>query len=206
MDERSGRGITVVGEGRVTGTPDIASLNLGFGAEEPSLLIARQEVADSMIAVLESIRQLGVPDQDIRTVALDVYYDPERSIYSVEHRVRVIVRNVAASGALLDGAIEAGANRVNGLSFGIADRAALEREAREGAMRDAAAKASQLARLGGVELGAPLAISEELPERSGPAFTQFARDTMEYMEYAASPIQSGEMEVTVRVRVLYAIR
>jgi uncharacterized protein YggE len=78
----------------------------------------------------------------------------------VIHQVRVRVRDLTATGALLQKALEAGANNFGGISFGVDDIAALQSEARDIASADAKAKAEQPATSMGVKLGAPRQVSE----------------------------------------------
>jgi uncharacterized protein YggE len=201
--ERVG-GVSVSGEGAVTARPDTAYLNLGFTAENASVDAARTQAAENMTAVLNRIKALGVAEKDIQTSGYHIHRDTERKVFVVSNQVSVTIRDVDASGKLLDGAVAAGANSVHGISFGIEDRAALESRARAEALRVARAKAEELARLGGVQIGAPVAISEGV---SDPPIIYQERAMAASADSAGAPtpIEAGEMEVRISVQVTYGI-
>jgi uncharacterized protein YggE len=197
-------GVSVSGEGYVHGKPDTAYLNLGFTAEKPTVAAARQATAANMNAVLAKLLALGVAQRDIQTTNVSIWRDPERKVFVVSNEVRVTVRNVDSAGKLLDDAVRAGANSVNGIALDISDRAALQKQAREKAMRDAEAKAAELARLGKLRLGAVRAISEGsgAPEPmydAGPV-AQAAQPE------ARMPVEPGQLRVYVTLQVTYAIQ
>ncbi|MDP9381394.1 MAG: SIMPL domain-containing protein [Chloroflexota bacterium] len=204
VSQQTTGGITVSAEGSVDAPPDTAYLNLGFTAENTSLQPARQEAAAKMSAVIEKIKQLGVAPKDIQTASYNIWRDQERGVFVVSNDVRVVVRNVASASKLLDSAIAAGANNVQGVSFGIENRAALEAQAREKALQQARSKAAELARLGGVTLGGPVAISEgvamPIPMYAADAATGGAGRA------ESSPIEPGQLAVNITVQVTYAIR
>lgn len=197
-------GVSVAGLGTADGRPDTAYVNLGFTAENKSLATARNEAAAQMTEVLDKIKQLGVAEKDIQTSNYSIWHDPERGVFVVSNEVQVVIRNVEASSRLLDGAIAAGANRVHGVSFAIENREALEAQAREKALQEARAKAEELARLGGVTIGAPIAISEGTTQPE-PMYYREMAVAAEDAAGRATPIEPGELKVQVTVQVTYAI-
>lgn len=196
-------GISVSGEGSVDGRPDTAYINLGFQARNTSLSAAQQEAARKMNDVLTKIGALGVAEKDIQTSNYDIYREEQHDVFVVSNSVSVTVRNIGSAGELLDRAVAAGANSVNGISFGIEDRTALEKQARETAMAAARSKAAELARLGGVKLGKPVSISEGTAPPP-PVMYEMARAAAP--ADAATPIEPGQMKVTINVQVKYAIQ
>lgn len=195
-------GITVSGEGTVTARPDTAFVTLGFSAQHSSVAAAQREAAQKMSAVVEKLRALGIAARDIQTTNYSIYREQERGLFVVGNDVRVVVRDVGASSGLLDGAVAAGANTVRGISFSVEDRAALERRAREGAVRDARARAGELARLARVTLGGPTAISEVAPPGPVAYGEAMARDSAAGSQ---TPIEPGELTIRMSLQVTYAI-
>ena len=112
------------------------------------------------------------------------------------------------AGSVIDEVTAAGGNliRFNGIRFTIDDTDALQDEARAAAIGDMMDKANQVASLTGVELGKLINISES----GGQPRVSF--DTFERVSFAGSnksaptPIMGGELEVTVTVQALYAIK
>ncbi|MDQ3855050.1 MAG: SIMPL domain-containing protein [Chloroflexota bacterium] len=195
------RAITVSGTGSARAKPDTAYINLGFTAEEASLQKASTKAAEQMNAVLAKIKALGVSAHDIQTTNYSIYRDQQRKLWVVSNQVSVTVRDIDSSGALLDGAVAAGANTVSGISFGIEHRADLEKQARAKAVEEARARAMELARLAGVKLGDPLTISEGAMAPPIP----YAQAGAAAAEDRSTPVQTGEMEVSLSVQLTYAI-
>ena len=113
----------------------------------------------------------------------------------------VTVRDLDRVGDVLDAVIEAGANNIWGVSFGLEDPAAPQAEARAKAIDDAKARAGALAELSGVELGPVMSISEVVGGGIAPMPVMAA----ERVASGAGPISPGEVEVSYQVQVAYFI-
>jgi len=203
-------GISVSGEGKVSGAPDIAVLTLGVSALAPSVKDARDQAASAMNGVVDSIKGNGVDAKDIQSTQFSIYpeYDyqgdnQELRGYRVTNIVTAKVRNIDNTSKVIDDAVAAGGDltQIQSLDFTIDDPSKLQDEARAEAVKDAQTKAGRLADLAGVKLGKPISISE-----SGAPSPMPSREAL--LGGAASdvsPIEPGEMEVTLDVQVLYAI-
>jgi uncharacterized protein len=208
-------GLTVSGTGRASGPPDIVLLQLGVQTEASTVAAAREQAASSAQAVIDAIKKDGVDDKDIRTTQFNVQpqYDSggvgRPSVlrgYRVSNTLSVKVRKLENASKIIDDTAAAGGNNtvVQSISFSIDDPTALQAQARTDALKQAQAKADQLAKLGGVSLGKPVSISEGAPVSpvlAAPAVLAprtGAADT-------ATPIEAGQLEVTVTVTVLYKI-
>jgi uncharacterized protein YggE len=205
-------GINVTGTGRVFGTPDVVTLQVGVQAEATTVADAREQAATSATAIINSVRGNGVAAEDVRTSQFSIQplYEVVRGTtqqirgYRVDNVVTVTLRRVDQAGKVIDDAARAGGNNtvVRSIQFSIDDPTKYEEQARELAVREAKVKAEQLARHGGVSLGDPITISESggyQPLFSSPVARSAALDT-------ATPIESGQLEVTVSVSILYRIQ
>lgn len=117
----------------------------------------------------------------------------------MRNNVYITVRDLDGFGVVLDGVVEAGANMVQGISFGIAERDALEKEAMANAVRDAVAKARNIADAAGIELGRILTINTG---GVGPAPRQ---QFLARAEASSVPVAAGELTVRAQVSVVFAI-
>jgi hypothetical protein len=88
------------------------------------------------------------------------------------------------------------------LSFTIEKPEDLRAQASEKAMADARARAEDLAELAGVKLGKPISVTESTAAPP-TAFREAAPTSQGAGE--ATPIEAGELEVSVTVDVLFAI-
>ncbi len=208
-------GIWVSGEGTVTVVPDIALLSLGVEAQADTVAVAQGQAATAMAAVTTELDRAGVDDKDIKTTQFSIYPvrrwsdEKQQEIligYRVTNTVTVKVRRVDEVGGIIDAVTIAGGDliRINSISFTVDDPADYKVEARDKAMADAQAKASQLAELSDVKLGRPVYINE-----SGGAMpvarSFFAEAAMGMAPPPPTQISPGETEIRLSVQVVYGI-
>jgi uncharacterized protein YggE len=208
---RTGR-ITVVGEGEVSAVPDRARVQVGvqeIGRELAEVIESNQV---RMAGVMTALTALGVQDKDIQTTGYTVYFQQERpqtpgqvegveGYYHVSNTLSVTIRNLDEVGSILDAAVEAGANSIQGISFYRASTKELLAQARMLALEDARNKAEGMAAVEHLRLGRVLTISEEL---SGQQPLQAA-----VRLEAAGPgtsVSPGVLEYRAVLRVEYGIR
>jgi uncharacterized protein YggE len=110
------------------------------------------------------------------------------------------VRGLSDVGDVIDAAVAAGANNVNGPSLSRDDQDKLYRDALEKAVANARDKATALASAAGVSLGKIRSLSES-PESAGP----IAYDSSALRADSGTPIEPGTAETTATVRVVFAI-
>jgi uncharacterized protein YggE len=155
--------ITVSGYGTALGEPDMATIIFGVNTVNADLSDGVAEGNQTMAALSDALTKHDIPARDIQTVGFSTWvedrYDPATGmptgerIYHIDNQVRVIVRDIEQVEPIIDAALDAGANTINGLNFGISDTSALESEARAEAIADAQAIAAEIADTLGVELG-----------------------------------------------------
>ena len=92
---------------------------------------------------------------------------------------------------------------IQGVSFTIDDPEGLREQARRQAVQKAKAQAEQMADAAGEKLGKLLSISESTP--GAIPYQTRAIAPLNTGADASTPIEAGELEVTVTVSVLYAI-
>lgn len=208
-------GIWVSGEGTVTVIPDIALLSLGVEAQADTVAVAQSQAATAMAAVVRELDSAGVDDKDIKTTHFSIFpvrrWSDEKQQevllgYRVTNTLTVKVRQVDDVGGIIDAVAGAGGDfiRINSISFTVDDPKAYREEAREKAMADAEAKASQLAKLGNVKLGRPVYINESggFTPVVRPFYAESAIPSLAAPPTAISP---GETEIRLSVQVVYGI-
>ena len=208
------RSVHVTGAGSVTAEPDIATIYLGVSVEKETVEEAREEAASAMTAVIDALKDNGIADRDIQTENFSIYpqydYTEEGRIlrgYRVNNTVNARVRVLDSLSDIIDDATTAGGDIVvvNSIQFMIEDPTPLQAQARTLAVKDAQVKAQTLAEAGGVTLGKPITITETSRSAVPPiAFAEeaeFAADSAR----TSTPIQAGELTVTVNITVVYEI-
>jgi uncharacterized protein YggE len=204
--------VTVTGSGQVSAAPDLARVAAGVVAEAPRATDAVQQASAAMQKVLAALDKAGIDKKDVQTSRFDVsplYADasksprgtPQITGYRASNQVQVEVHGVEKVGGVLDALVTAGANDVGGVTFGIAEPAPLEDEARKKAVADARRKAELYAAATGATLGRVLSIDES-GAAPGPPFPIRYR-----MEAAAAPVPvaPGELDLAVNVVVTWAL-
>jgi hypothetical protein len=125
-------------------------------------------------------------------------------LYVVDNTVYVTLRNLDQVGDVLDAAVKAGSNSINGIQFDAEDRSKALSEARKAAVADARTQASELAEAAGVELGL---IQNMSVYGSTPPMPIYEAKGIGGAGMAASvPVQAGQLVVSVDVNIVYEIK
>ena len=208
------RSIHVNGSGSVTGEPDIASLYLGVSVEKKTVEEAREAAASAMTAVIGSLKANAIAENDIQTENFSIYpqYDwtEEGRVlrgYRVSNSVRTKVRDLETLSDIIDDATGAGGDIVvvDSIQFMIEDPTPLQAQARALAVKNAEAKAQTLAEASGVTLGKPITITETSHAAGPPiAYAEAAEfEVADDSVRSPTPIQAGELTVTINVTLVY---
>ena len=200
--------IVVSGTGRVAVQPDVADLRLGVAIARSTVAEARAAAAEAMTAILAAVETAGIARPDVRTTLLSVQprYDyrdgksPTLAGYDLSNVVEVTVRDLSVLGAVVDGALSAGATSLDGLSFRLDDPAEAERVARTAAVTEARARAEVLAAAAGITIAGVSAIVEGGPS---PIWPQPKASRMMDVAAASTPVEAGTTEIAVTVTVTF---
>ncbi len=202
--------ISVSGTGIIKARPDVADMSIGVAVTRDRAGDASIEAANQMAAVIDALLAAGIAQDDIQTtqLSLDPVYDYDRSPakltgYQATNIVSATIRDLAKVGAIVDAAVDAGANSVGGISFRVDDSAALTVQARDAAMANAKATADQLAAAAGVEITGVISIAEVVSQPPMPMY--FAEDSAVAGRGATTPVLPGNVDVSVQVSVVYSI-
>lgn len=201
--------ITVVGSGKTAAQPDQGEINVGVVTQRPAAVDAMSENSAAVRRVMQRLSELGVVQKDIRTNNLNlnpVYARPGKAEekprivgYEVTNQVHITVRDLERMGTILDAVVREGANRLNGVSFAVADPTSLLDEARTKAIQDAQRKAELYAAATAVTLGEVLSVQEVPPQLPRPEYFRLAQ------AQDSVAISPGQMEFQVNITVIYRI-
>jgi uncharacterized protein YggE len=206
------------GEGYVMVVPDIAIVTIGVASRAETARAALDQNNAETARVIGTIREAGIAERDIGTSGFSVFpvYEerppraddgggivtmPKIVGYQVSNEVRVTVRAIGESGALLDKVVTAGANQISGIAFDVADPQEAADAALEAAIADARRKAGLMAAAAGVRIVRVLDVS------GGGGMPMFAR--AERMDFAAAPqavpVMPGEARVQANANIVFEI-
>jgi hypothetical protein len=204
--------ITVVGEGKISLEPDMATINVGAESRADTATEAKSEVETIMAAVSEALQQMSIAEKDIQTSHFIIHYEREplsfmpdggpqefREYYYVSNMVRVAVRDVELAGDVLDAVVQSGANQIHGVSYTVSDRSSWLNQAQALAVEDARSQAEELAELNGLTLGEVLSVSEIIGGVPMPLMR------IEGGMGGGGGISPGELELTTQIQMTFGV-
>lgn len=206
--------IAVTAEGRASGAPTVAYLTLGVQTQGATAQEALSSNSAAMQGVVAKIQQQGVDPKDIQTTDVGIQPQQEQGPsgqptrppkivgYTATNTVVVTIRNLTTVGQVLDASVGAGANVAQGIRFGIDDPTALQQQAITQAVKNAKAQADTIAAAAGVTITGVQSITLEQPSPIVPRAMALAAAA----PAPSTPIQPGQLDVTVQVTAVYRLQ
>ncbi len=207
------RTISVDGHGVAAAKPDTAELRVSVIADEATAAAAMAGISTKAGAILKALAAHGIAEKDIKTGSISLNPLYQRNQGNQEQRPKVIAYRASVDnrvrlkkpdglGKVIDALTKAGADRLDGIRFLAADTKALQAAARASAVKDAMAAAKQLAGAAGVVVGDVLSISDAASGGPAPQQRIMAFQSTEM----SVPVMPGEINVQVRVHMIFAIK
>ncbi len=194
--------VRVQGRARLTVPPDEARLSLAVVSQAP---IAREAAVDNARraqAVAAALRQALGSDARVETIgyALNPRYEFPRDGtgrklvgYEARHTLEATMSDFERAGAVIDAALGAGANEIQGLTFGLKDEVQLRARALKEAVERARAEADAVAAALGLHVVRVISVVEgEMP--SVPPVVN--RSAALELRAPSTPVQPGMIEVS----------
>lgn len=211
--------ITVTGTATVQLEPDMVVIMLGVEAIDPVVLNAQKAVNETMAKVVEALtgEELAIAEEDIATAE---YYINERHEYNYEEgksemigyeataMLSICVRDLEKAGAVIDAAMQAGANRLSGVEFMSSNQTEARDQALTIAVQDGMRKAKVIAAAAGIMLPK---LPSSIVEQTGYAYAHtnsivtFDMAAGAAMESSATTLQAGMLSLNATVQIVYEI-
>ena len=206
--------IQVTGTGRVQVAPDMATLDVAVETTGSTARAAQEQNALAMREVIAGLKKLGIAERDIRTTQFSLYpiYEPAKAEqandelkpprivgFRATSGVQVTVRRLEDAGRVVDAVVASGANRIQGVCFGLSDPKRWQDMALEQAIADAGRQAELAARAAGVQLRGVRNISVN---GGGVPILPMARFAPGEVA-AVPPVMPGEMTIQVSVSMTF---
>jgi len=211
--------ITVRGEGEAFAKPDRAHFTFSIIEEASTVQDAQQQATQREERALETLRDAGIEEKNIRTIRYNLnprYEYPRNTVgrrsgtrvlagFEIRQTVEVKTDDIAAAGKLIGGLGEIGVQDISGLSFEVSDEDAVRSQARTQAIEEARAKAERLADELDVKLTRIVSFNESGSVR--PHRFEAMSANADLGRGGGNPeIPSGENRIVERVSVTYEIR
>jgi uncharacterized protein len=208
--------LTVSADGESRVAPDEATVRLGVSAQAPTAREVQDQVSRTAGAILEAVRRLGIPADRIQTSELNlgpVYSQEQRAGseiqeprivgYQASNVVSIQVEQLDKVGPVIDAGLGAGANRLEGVVFGLRDDRKARAEALTRAVEEARGKADALARALKVRLVRILEVAEGGIAVMPQPYLR-GRMAME-TAMADTPVSAGQVGISASVTVRWEI-
>jgi uncharacterized protein YggE len=203
--------VTAPGTGKAAAIPDMATMSFGVTAQAKEAKSALDQASAEAAKITDALKKAGVADKDIQTQDVSVYpqYDPNNSKtitgYQASLSVSAKVRDIASLGKVISAATAAGAEQINGPTFGLSEKSTYQDEAIQKAVDDAKAQATSMAKASGKQVGDVLSISSVGVNAPSPIMFG-AADYAPTAGAKSVPIQPGQLDVTANVTVVFQLK
>jgi len=212
--------ISVSGTGIIKTEPNQAKVYLGVETQSGNVTEALEENSLKMQSIIKAIKKLGIPKDSIETTYFSVYpiRDYEKSGediigYRASNEITVELQDLDKIGAVIEEAMNAGANKVRRIEFGLTEdkRRELKNEALKEACKDARTKADAIAS------GLGLRITRIATAKESGTYVAPYRAEVFGSEYAMPipttapkaippPIEPKEVKVSATIDIAYECR
>ncbi len=205
---------TVSDSAEVFAKPDLGLITLSVKSEASTVESAMADNTKKMNAVLESLKDMGVEDKDLKTAAFNIYprydYAPSSgkrtlSGYEITQSVNVKIRDLDKVGDIISEATDKGANQVGNLYFTVDDEEELREQARTEAIKKAREKAEKIADDLGVDIIGIVNFSESGQSPQYYDYSERAYGIGGGGGGLAPSIETGENKIEVYVNITYEI-
>jgi uncharacterized protein len=200
----TGSTITVTGNGTVDVTPDRASFDFGVTTNGTTAAQALNSNSTQAHSIIDALKKAGIASADIQTSQVSLWpqtRDNGRVItgYQASNSVNVTAP-LAKSGSLVDAAVNAGANNVDGPTLDTSQKDALYNQALKQAVVQAKGKAEAIAAAAGLTLGSQLKVHE-----GGQTQLIYAEQSLAAgPAKVAPPVEAGTQKIQASVTVTYS--
>jgi len=210
--------LNVTGSAQIRVAPDEATVRLGIVRQASTAQVAQEQTNAAAQAILNAITQAGIPKEKIQTsrLTLSPVYAPRSPetrdaprivAYHASNIVTVVLENLALVGPTIDAGLKAGANQLEGVSFGLRNDLPARQQALRQAVTEAQRKAEAMAEALRVRLGPVVEISEGgvsvMPKGDFGGMMMERAATMAMPP--PTPVSPGELEVHANVSIRYRI-
>ena len=209
-------GISEAPRGEFFTTSNLGITVFSVKTEKKTVAQAMSENTVKMNEIIDSMKDLGVEEKDLKTTAFDIYprynyieatpfVQGERvlSSYEITQSLQVKIRDLEKIGQIIQSATNAGANQVGNLSFTIDNEDEFKKQAREEAINKAKAKAKELANQLGVDLIRIIGFYES----GEPVYydNYSMKEAVGIGGGGIPQIETGENKISVSVSITYEI-
>jgi uncharacterized protein len=198
--------VTASGEGKISGTPDQATITVASISEAKDAETAAAQSAAIQTQIVDAAKAIVGTQGSVKTTSYSLnpvydFTDNKQTLrgYQVSNAITIELWNTKSVGPVIDATVKAGASSVNSISFGLRDGTALRQQAiataAQAALRDATAAAKGL----GLQVGSVRTVA--VGGSSGAIPMPMEKFSRMSAAADATPVEAGTVDVTATVSI-----
>jgi len=201
--------VSVSGEGIVKAVPDIVTINVQVEHKGQNPKTIKQNNNNVINDVLQYIKSLKISSKDVKTpyLRLNKNYDYQTKTYNYVASQNVVIKlkDISKYEALMDGLLERGINRIDGVNFSSSNEEKLKSEARKKAILNAKTKAEEYAEVLHQTIGKAISISEFSINNPTPMYEGVLRVASDGGDASQQTISVGIIEIRSSINVIFEL-
>lgn len=210
-DRETRRTISITGEADVSAAPDMAMVSAGASNQARTVREAMEQTNRAVAATLAALKEIGIPERDVATSGISLLPTieyaantnrPRVTGYTATNMLTIRVADLGKLGDVLDRAVLAGANQINGVSLGVTDLSKKLDDARRAAVDDARRRATLLLTAAGARLGRIVSVDDSGSARPRPMATM---DVASARMRSPTPVATGDQQLKISVSTVWEI-
>lgn len=212
-DSTPTRTLSVTGQGRIELKPDTATISLGISQLKESPAEAYAAMSADLTKIAGAVTAMGVKEDQIQTGVfnLNAEYNWTQDKgqvlmgYRATTTLNISTRELDKVASLVQTAVEAGANQLNGINFHVKDTEKLVEQALDMAVDDARAKADQVA--GRLDAKVVRVLNVSIQDNGMPIYRAMTDSVsgMAAEKAVAAPVYGGTTTFSTSVHVTFEI-
>lgn len=212
--------ISVSAEGKIKAVPDLATVSIGVMSQGATAAAVKDSNNGKINKIIDFIKAQGIPAEDITTSQFSFYPQQDwqngkgtiigyQSDQTVSVKVKGVDKTQDVLEKVLDGAVNNGANQIQGVSFSFEKPEDVQQEARKQAIDNAKTKAQGLAQEAGLTLGKVVSISETNSAMGSPVMYNAVASGLGGggMDKSIAPnVEPGSQDITESMTVVFEVK
>jgi len=219
VDSSSGSAINTVsvsGQAKEDVEPDLVQIILKITSQEETAVLAQQTNAKKTTDVFATFKELNIGEDEYETVSVRLYPNNKwdgnlreyvNNGYVAEQSVQIRTEKIDDTGKILDAVVKSGTSTIQSVSFTLSDAVqdTVKKRLMKSAVEDAAEKADIFAGAADRKRGIATVINEGSIITPRPLYRDTMALSVSSLDESSTPIQAGDVTVTMSVGVVYQL-
>ncbi len=201
--------ISVSGEGKIKAIPDQVFISIAVETKGTNATDVKKQNDATIEKVLQFITKFKVPKSDVQTqsISLNPQYDYEKKKrnYNATQTIEILLKNITQYDGFMEGLVDAGINKINGIEFKTSKLIEYQSEARKLAMKEAKSKAEDYVSVLGQKVGKAISITDNTQNYYPQPMYAIKTMAMDQEVTPRETLAIGEINITATVNVSFLL-